>query len=246
MSPPPALETPERSTAGAFLDGARTALTSVFLPVLTGTYIGIGALAHDLGFSLPWVLLATVVIWAGPAQVILISALGTGASPIEAALAVTLSAVRLLPMVVTVLPMMRRRDTRTWRLILPAHFLAINVWVLSLQHLPSVRREHRIVFCNGMGVGMAVAATAATTIGYYLAANLPLLFTAALLFLTPLSFLMAIARNARLLADRAAIMLGLVIAPVLAAQHVGLDLLWTGVGGGTLAYAIHRFREAMR
>jgi len=31
---------------------------------------------------------------------------------------------------------------------------------------------------------------------------------------------------------------------VLTASHVQLDLLWTGVGGGTLAYAVHRLRRA--
>jgi predicted branched-subunit amino acid permease len=240
MSSPPA--PPQTSSADAFLAGARTALTSVFLPVLTGTYIGIGALAHDLGFSLPWVLTTTIVIWAGPAQVILISALGTGATPLEAAIAVTLSAVRLLPMVVTVLPLMRRRETSAWRLVLPAHFIAINLWVLSLRHLPSVPREGRVAFCNGMGCGMVAAACFATTLGFFLAANLPALFTAAVLFLTPMSFLVAIAQNAKLLADRAALVLGLILGPVLAAWHVDLDLLWTGIGGGTLAYALQRLR----
>ena len=27
-------------------------------------------------------------------------------------------------------------------------------------------------------------------------------------------------------------------------QHVQLDLMWTGVIGGTLAYGVHRLREA--
>jgi hypothetical protein len=27
-------------------------------------------------------------------------------------------------------------------------------------------------------------------------------------------------------------------------MHVEFDLMWAGVGGGTLAYAIHRVREA--
>ncbi len=243
MSPPAATEI---STTEAFLAGARTALTSVFLPVLSGTYIGIGALAHDLGFSLLWVLMSTVVVWAGPAQVILISALGTGATVVEAGIAVTLSAVRLLPMVVTMLPLMRRKDTSTWRLVLPAHFIAINLWVLGLRHLPGVPREGRIAFCNGMGIGMMTAACLATIVGYYLAANLPTLFTAALLFLTPMSFLVAIAHNARMLADRGALVIGLIIGPLLAARQVQLDLLWTGIGGGTLAYGIHRVREALR
>jgi hypothetical protein len=38
--------------------------------------------------------------------------------------------------------------------------------------------------------------------------------------------------------------LGLALGTVLTASHVQLDLLWAGVGGGTLAYAVHRVREA--
>lgn len=245
MSPPPPPAT-ELSTAAAFLAGVRTSLSSIFIPVTFGTYIGIGALAHDLGFSVWWVLLSTVLVWAGPAQVIVISALGTGATLVEAAIAVTLSAVRLLPMMVTLMPVLRQRDTRAWRLLLPAHFTAVNLWILGLQHDPHVPREHRITFHNGMGAAMMTVASVATVIGFYLAANLPPLLTAALLFLTPLSFLMSIARNARILADRLALVLGIVIGPALAAQQVGLDLLWTGIGGGTLAYLIHRFREALQ
>jgi predicted branched-subunit amino acid permease len=246
VSPPPTPATRPQSNADAFLAGARTALTSVFTPVTTGTYIGIGVLAHDLGFSMLWVLLSTVLIWAGPAQVIVISALGTGATLVEAAIAVTLSAVRLLPMMVTLMPILRQRDTRAWRLILPAHFTAVNLWILGLQYQPHVPREQRISFHNGMGIAMTAVASLATVVGFYLAANLPVLLTAALLFLTPLSFLMSIARNARVVADRVALALGLVVGPVLAAQHVGLDLLWTGIGGGTIAYLVHRFREAMQ
>ena len=59
-----------------------------------GTYVGIGALAHDLGFSLPWALGTTLFVWAAPNQVILISALGAGMAPLAAALAVSLSGVR--------------------------------------------------------------------------------------------------------------------------------------------------------
>lgn len=41
------------SASAAFLAGLRSALTSVFVLVLAGTYIGIGALAHNFGLS-PW------------------------------------------------------------------------------------------------------------------------------------------------------------------------------------------------
>jgi hypothetical protein len=32
----------------------------------------------------------------------------------------------------------------------------------------------------------------------------------------------------------------------MAALHLGLDLLWTGIVGGSLAYAIHRLRETLK
>jgi hypothetical protein len=68
-----------------------------------------------------------------------------------------------------------------------------------------------------------------------------------LLFLTPMSFLVSTARNARQMVDRLALALGLVIAPALAWWQVGLDLMWTGIAGGTVAYAVHRLRRvAMR
>jgi hypothetical protein len=50
-------------------------------------------------------------------------------------------------------------------------------------------------------------------------------------------------RNSRLLSERIAVVVGLVMAPALAWLDVGLDLLWTGLVGGTLAYLVQRFRR---
>lgn len=238
--------TPPVSVLSATLAGFRATWTSVFSYVLFGTYIGIGAIAHDFGFSVGWALLSTILVWAGPAQVILISTLGAGASLFEAGAAVGLSSVRLLPMVVAMLPMLRRPDTATWKLILPAHFTAVSLWVEAMRLLPQVPRENRIAFCNGLGCGYGVTAMTATISGFYLAAKLPPLMSAALLFLTPLAFLMSALRNGRMLVDRLALGFGLVLGPMFAAWQIGLDLMWSGIAAGTAAYLVHRFREAMQ
>jgi predicted branched-subunit amino acid permease len=237
---------PPTSTFAAFRAGFYATWTSVFAYVLFGTYIGIGALGHDFGFSLAWTGVCTLLVWAGPAQVILISALGAGASFIEVAVAVGLSAVRLLPMVVAMLPMIKRPDTRAWKLVLPAHFTAVSLWVEAMRLLPKVPRENRIAFCNGLGSGYGVVATTATITGFYLAAKLPPLMSAALLFLTPLAFLMSTLRNAGLLVDRLALALGLILGPLFAYWQIGLDLMWSGVAAGTAAYVVHRVREALQ
>ena len=234
------------SSTAAFVGGIRAAWLSVFAYVLFGTYIGIGALAYDFNFSLAWVTASTLLVWAGPAQVILISTLGGGAQMIEAAVAVGLSGVRLLPMVVSLMPILRGPQTKHWHLLLPAHFTAVSMWVESMRLAPLMPVERRIPFCNGLATGYMMSAMIATVAGYYLAARLPVLFTAGLLFLTPISFLVSIARNSDLLVDRLALILGLVIGPILALRDVELDVLWAGIAGGTIAYLAHRIRESLR
>ena len=234
-----------RSALQAFRDGLRAALGSIFFYVVLGNFSGIGALAYQFGFDPVWIVLCTALIWAAPAQVILISTLGT-ATLIEVAVAVSLSSARLLPMVASLLPMLRREGTRgpmLLLLLLPMHFTAISVWAEGMRLLPSVPKHERTAFYNGLGTGLLFAAAVASTAGFYLARSLPPLFAAALLFLTPMSLLMSTCSNIRMLIDGLAFGLGLVVGPIVAAQKVGLDLLWTGLIAGSAAYLVHRLRE---
>jgi predicted branched-subunit amino acid permease len=240
----PAIESPKWQGSGvAFLLGMRSVLTTILTLVLFATYIGIGALAHDTHFSLFWALACTLFVWAGPAQIILLVALGSGATVVQAALAVTVSAVRLFPMVVSVLPMLRMPETRKRQLILPSHLIAVTLWVECFRLLPMVPRERRIAFVNGLGVGLVCTSMTATLIGYHLAANLPPLFGAAILLLTPLAFLLSTARNCRQLADVVALVLGLALFPVVSLLHTGVDILISGVSAGSIAYGVHRWRR---
>jgi predicted branched-subunit amino acid permease len=221
----------------------RSVLTTVLSLVLFATYIGIGALAHDTHFSLFWALACTLFVWAGPAQIILLVALGSGATVVQAALAVTVSAIRLFPMVVSVLPMLRTPETRKRHLILPSHLIAVTLWVECFRLLPLVPRQSRIAFVNGLGVALVSTSLTATLIGYHLAANLPPLFGAAILLLTPLAFLLSTARNCRQLADVVALVLGLALFPLVSLLHTGVDILISGVCAGTIAYGVHRWRR---
>src|SRR5947199_2934704 len=232
-----------QSPLRAFAWGVRSVASTVLTLVLFATYLGIGALAHDTHFSLGWVLASTALVWAGPAQIILISTLSSGATVVQAAIAVTVSAIRLFPMVVAVLPMLRTPRAQRRDLILPTHFIAVTLWVECFRLLPQVPRERRVAFTNGLGFGLQSVCLTATTLGYGLAANLPPLFGAAILLLTPLAFLLSTARNCRQLSDMAALALGLALFPLVSLLHTGVDILISGVSAGTIAYALHRWRE---
>jgi predicted branched-subunit amino acid permease len=220
----------------------RSVASTVLALVLFATYLGIGALAHDTHFSLAWTLLSTLLVWAGPAQIIVITTLGSGATVLQSAIAVTVSAVRLFPMVVSVLPLMRTPETKRRQLILVAHFTAVTLWVECHRFLPQVPRDKRIAFVHGLGTGLLCVSLCANTIGYFLAANLSQTFASAILLLTPLAFLFSTARNAREPADVVALVLGLLLYPLAAQINSGLDILISGVVAGTLAFCVHRWR----
>lgn len=226
-----------------FQYGVYNALTSVLAAALFANFIGVGALAHDAGFSLGWSLASTAFVWAAPAQIILISSVHAGASLLEAAIAVTLSAVRLLPMVIGLLPMMRTPKTRTRDLLLPAHFTAVTFWVESYRLLVAVPRERRIVFANGLGSGFIFISLIATATGHILAGKLPPLFAAGVLALTPLVFLLSTAHNGRSFVDRVGLVTGLVLYPLIAIFfHTGVDILVSGLSAGTITYLLYRWR----
>jgi predicted branched-subunit amino acid permease len=243
----PPLDSPQwHSSLGAFRWGFRSIGSTVLTMVLFATYLGIGALAHDSRFSLGWALAATLFVWAGPAQIILISTLGSGATALQAAIAVTVSAIRLFPMVVSVLPLMRTPQTKRRHLVLATHFIAVTLWVECYRLLPNVPRERRIAFTHGLGCGLLTVCMVATTLGYGLAANLPPLFAAAILLLTPLAFLLSTARNCRQISDILALVLGIALFPLMSMLHTGVDILISGVTAGSIAYGVHWWRERAR
>jgi predicted branched-subunit amino acid permease len=242
--PFPPLDSPQwQSSLRSYLWGVRSLASTILSLVLFATYLGIGALAHDTHFSLAWALAATILVWAGPAQIILISTLGSGATLVQAAIAVTVSAIRLFPMVVSVMPMMRTPQTKRRHLILVAHLTAVTLWVECFRFLPHVPRERRIAFIHGLGSGLVCIGVAATILGYELAANLSQLFAAAILLLTPLAFLFSTARNSRDLADFVALVLGLALYPLAAMLNSGADILVSGVSAGSIAYGVHWWRK---
>ena len=84
----PPLDSPKwNSTLRAFAWGMSATSATILSLVLFVTYIGIGALSHDTRFSLGWAILATALVWAGPAQIILITTLASSVGIVQAAIA---------------------------------------------------------------------------------------------------------------------------------------------------------------
>src|SRR6187397_3123653 len=137
-----------RSAWAAFGRGTRL-VVSVPAFVLLSTTIGFGALARDGGFELAHAVFISVTTFALPNQVVLIDQLMRGATLAGAALAVTLTAVRLMPMTVTLVPLFQGEKRRPLLEILGAHFVAISTWIEGQRRLPNIPVELRLPFHLG-------------------------------------------------------------------------------------------------
>jgi predicted branched-subunit amino acid permease len=207
--------------------------------------LGVGSLARDAGHPAGSAVLSTLLVWAAPAQVILYGSIAAGTALPVIAVAVALSAVRLMPMTVSLMPYVRRPGQGLLAQAFVAHFVTVTAWVDAMRRLPDMEPIGRLPYFLGFAGSCLAVSTGMTLAGYYLAGALPLPLAIGLVSVTPIYFMVSLAAGAKLLADWAAIVLGFLLLP-LATEALGrnFDLLAAGLAGGTAAYLIGRRRKA--
>jgi predicted branched-subunit amino acid permease len=226
-----------------FFAGVRRALAGPAFYVAIAL-MGVGSLARAAGFPVGAAALSTLLVWAGPGQLLFFGAALAKTAPPAIAFAVSLSSVRLLPMCLSVLPMLGGRRTRLPVLLAAAHFIAVTVWAESLRGLPDLERPARLPYFFGLALTCMGLTTISTAAGYWLTGALPRPLVAGVMMLSPIYFLATTARAARSGADWLAILFGVLLAP-LAIRFIGggfdlLVLALVGGGGAWLAGYVAR------
>lgn len=206
--------------------------------ILCTSFIGFGALAKSTGFGLFPAVYTTVFVFALPGQVVLIDQMTRGVTLLGAALAVTVTAVRLLPMTVALMPQLRTRNRSAWLDYLAAHFIAVTIWIESARRLPMIPRAMRLPYFLGLGTILVSVSTFGTIVGFFAAGVLSNALAAALLFLTPLYFSLGMISAARSWLDYAPLLLGFSLGPLFFVLAPSVDLLLTGLVGGTIAFIL--------
>jgi predicted branched-subunit amino acid permease len=103
--------------------------------------------------------------------------------------------------------------------------------------------DARLPYQLGLGLAITAVMLAGALAGYALAGSVPAVIAAALLFLTPLYFLLSLIATSRSRMDLVAIAAGCALAPLFFVLAPGIDLLATGIAGGTLAFLLGRARR---
>lgn len=211
--------------------------------VMCASFLGFGALVRGMGYDVWPALLTTAIIWALPGQVVLLTLAAEGAGLVATALAVSFTAIRLLPMVTLVLARSALPGTSKTPLYFLAHFIAVTLWVLTEQKVTEMPRERRLPWLTGLGCCLMAIMLGMNVAGYYLTGVLPPIVAAALAFMSPCFFFISLFSNAKVRADYLAILGGVLLLPFCLKLVPDYDLALAGLVGGTLAYAVGRSRE---
>ncbi|MBC2773799.1 AzlC family ABC transporter permease [Rhizobium sp. AQ_MP] len=231
---------PELSQARWFFTGMR-GLFSLPAIILMISFVGFSAFALESGVSRTEAMFMTASVWALPAKMILIGTMTSGANLLAIFLAVSLSSIRLMPMVASLVPEMRTERTPTWLLLFLSHFVAITAWVFAMGSFKDVPREGRVAYFAGFGITLVTINTVLVGICYGLVAEFPPIVAGLLFFLTPVYFTASIWATGRQTVVKVAFVVGVVAGPLLAVLVPGFDILIAGLGGGTLAYLFDRY-----
>jgi predicted branched-subunit amino acid permease len=204
--------------------------------------LGYGAFANACGLTFGEAMFLPLLLQALPAQLVLADHAARDASIAAAALAVALTAVRLLPMTVVLMPLLRGHGGPRWHELATVHFVGVTQWLEGLRRLPHVPERLRLAHYLGIGCSISAGTLLGSALGYLLSVGVPGWLVAVLLFMTPLYFLVSLIETSRTRPDRLALILGGLGGPPAFLLLPGYDLLAVGLIGGTLAWAIGRGR----
>jgi len=217
-------------------------LDALSLPafILLFTMMGFGSLARGAGFGAEMAALATLFIWGLPGQLAMVELTVTGQGIVAIVFACSLANARFLPMVVSFVPAMSRGKSSLPAMMLDAQLLSINSWAVCLREFPQIEPEFRHRYYLTFASSILAAAVTGTLLGYHGAVLLPAVLVLGLIFVSPLFFALVLSAVPGR-AERFSMILGCATIPLAHYLFPSVDLLITGVVGGSLGFATGRF-----
>lgn len=210
--------------------------------MLVAGYVAFGALAAANHIPMGVAVASTAVLWALPAQIVLVEMHSLAAPVLATVIAVMLSSARFLPMTLMLMPEMRDPKHRRWTYYLAAQMLSLSGWTMAVARFPDIPRPQRLSWFFGFTLVLMSVSAASTAAGYVGADHLPPLARLALVFMVPMYYLLILTGAVR---DRVAaigLACGAVAGPLAYLASPEWSVPLAGLSGGTVAYLVLRRR----
>ena len=205
---------------------------------LGASFIAIGALLKNIGFTIQESIFSSFLIYALPGSLVLAESMIISASLLNIFLAVWLVNARLYPMTVSLMPLVIDKNQPRWKYYLSCHFVAVSSWLIMKSNYKKIDKKYRIDFWIGIGTATWLIAIFATIIGYFSANFLNKDMMIGLAIVNPIYFLCAMVGVMKSKSISFAIILGAIFGPVFYFISPEWCILFGGVIAGTIAFII--------
>ena len=204
---------------------------------------GFGALAKESGVSLLIALGMTGGLWSTPGQVAFVELFATGIGGVALIASVTIANVRMFPLTIATMPLLRSRPGLQPVQFWIAHINSVTsfVQVVEMSHHVS-DSSLRTAYFFGFTTATMSLGLLGTTFGYTVANQLPGVVGQSLVFITPLYMLLLAAQSSQR-SVLMSVVLGCTLVPLGYLVSTNWGLLTGGVLAGTLAFVIDRARK---
>ena len=205
---------------------------------LGASFIAIGALLKNIGFSINESIFSSFLIYALPGSLVLAESMIIGASLLNIFLAVWLVNARLYPMTVSLMPLVISKNQPRWKYYLSCHFVAVSSWLIMKSNYKKIDKKYRIDFWIGIGTATWLIAILSTIIGYISADYLNKNMMIGLAIVNPVYFLCTMIGAMNKKSISIAIVLGFILGPIFYFVSPEWCILYGGVTAGTIAFFI--------
>ena len=205
---------------------------------LGASFIAIGALLKNIGFTIQESLFSTFLTYALPGSLVMAESLIIGSSLINIFIAVWLVNARLYPMTVSLMPLLMHQTQPKWKYYLSCHFIAVSSWLIMKDNYEVIEKKNRIDFWIGIGTATWLIAIFSTIIGYFSSDLLTPNMMVGLMIVNPIYFLCMMIGAIKTKGIAISVILGSFLGPIFYYFSPEWCIVFGGVTAGTIAFLL--------
>ena len=203
---------------------------------LGASFIAIGALLKNVGFTIQESAFSTFLIYALPGSLVLAESMLISASLLNIFLAVWLVNARLYPLTVSLMTLLIAKKQPKWKYFISCFFVAVSPWLIMKKDYKKIHKEDRIDFWIGIGTANWLIGIFATIIGYFLSDYLNKDMMIGLAIVNPIYFMCVMIGVMKSRSISIAIFLGVILSPVFYLISPEWCILIGGTTAGTIGF----------
>ena len=210
---------------------------------LGASFVAIGALLKNLGFSIQESIFSTFLTYALPGSLVMAESMFIGASLVNIFIAVWLVNARLYPMTVSLMPLLMHQSQPRWKYYLSCHFIAVSAWLIMKSNHEKINKENRIDFWIGIGTATWSFAIIGTIIGFIASDYLNKDIMIGLAIVNPIYFMCMMFGAMKTIQVSLSVILGAILGPLFFFISPEWSILFGGFTAGTIAFFVGELND---